>query len=217
MLALCIIFLTGCRSGIVSGGILLGVSVFVFYHESMQKKKISIILLIIFLICISVYLYTNMDEGTFMYYLDMKAEEGIVHNRRFIFIQEFYEKILLNGKNFLFGPPLNSITSTAYTDYNIHISYLQAYAVFGVVFFFGICYLIGSSLLKYARKRHIYFILLMSLTFRSLTDVSAFIGEYDSLFYYFIFEYFLFYKYNKIVNFPQMKAKIKDKIKIGKN
>lgn len=195
---------SGSRSGIIATIILLGTSIELI-HKNIFKKNVISFLKRIPVLALILVAFIFRKGNTILYLLQIKriqrTQIGELHVKddiRFRIIKDFVGRISDSIMNAIFGPPLNEMDIIAEFEYNPHNSYINAYANFGIIFFLIIVTLIMVSLWKYLKKRDVFFFLLVCLLMRSFTDITAFVGMYDSLLLYFVFENIIF----KMSKFP---------------
>jgi len=186
IVAIAVIVWTGSWSGLIASGILFVGTLKRFSSKSNKRKIIVGTAFIFALVICVVLLRSGFVYSDYMYYFTEKLGRSIFKNVRFVIIFEFFEKAFSSIGNFIFGPILSSLSSTRIYAYNPHNSYLLAYGNFGLVFFIMIILKICIALKKYWKTDNLMFFMLLSLSLRSFTDVSAFPSIYDSLFYFFI-------------------------------
>ena len=163
------------RANIISGALLFLMSFFSFKNKSLSsrnKKFISFISLSSLITFIIYYLDTIKEQlfvksFTLVKFLDDR--NSILENERINIIDEYIES--LSFIDYIFGKSI---------DYNIHNSYFNLHALFGIL---GLLFFI---FLAYKIKKRIIF--LIPILLRSITDtVSFFGGELDFIFFYLAF------------------------------
>jgi hypothetical protein len=163
------------RANIISGAVLFLMSFFSFKNKSLiskHKKVISLISVSSFIAFILYYL-ENIKELLFVKSFTLVKffddRNSVLENERFGLIDKYIEG--LNFIDYIFGKSV---------DYNIHNSYINLHALFGI---FGFLFFI---FLAYKMKKRIIF--LIPVLLRSFTDtISFFGGELDFIFFYLAF------------------------------
>ncbi len=178
------------RGGIISAVCFMSLLVLVKFYKSRisVNKKILIVCLLIFSIIFfhSLLLNSLSDYEVFGKFKKMGMESN---GRADIWLQ-FINNSFESFKDFILG----SNPLMVFNDGNLHNSYLQMYANFGLVFFIANVFITICILIYYSRKRsRNIWLLILFVTFitRALLDRVCFRGHCEILYFYFIFNFFI--------------------------
>lgn len=177
------------RGGIVAMGFLL-LALIIYRLKKMHNRTYRNLLVIFaIVICIiigMVLLNTNVHDGddSFFSYFSRFEDKGIVDADR----TEYWGKFFLNNSasldNFLLGSNVLLIRP----DGNLHNSFLQSYASFGLIGFIAIIVLIIKAIIYGIKmKDGLWIVLFVSLIIRAFTDQVLFQGYCEVFLYYFAF------------------------------
>ena len=183
------------RGGIISSSLLL----FLLMVYQIRKKSLTKILFQNGLIFIAVFvivflLFEKQLSGLISYtsgYIDYAVsyfEERQLEGSRGRLWTDYVNKILDSPLSILVAPSISGTALLEEYSNNLHNSFIMMYARFGTLFFVFVIYkIICSFRALYKHKSTILMIVLLIACLRSFTDVIAFNGVMDILFYYFIF------------------------------
>lgn len=202
ILAFVVIVWTGCRSGLITISLLTICS----YLSTLKNRKGRIIkiILLLFAVAIGIRILSQTELFNKMFEMISTRTAKFSENIRLTMIREFFEAVVSKPLDFLFGPKLSDVPSIHFYNDNPHNSFLNAYSKMGLLGFTVIISMILASLGRYFKQRNFYFILLVAIVIRSFTDVTAFPNLYDVLFFYLIFENFLFKETAKVSSFQRI-------------
>jgi len=172
------------RGGIVAAVILLIGTIIISMHDNRKRWTNYIFvmaLIVIFAVFghrIITYIWSNY-MGKFLTY-------GFDNNGRTEIWAGFLKNNLESVSSFLFG----SNPMKVMVDGNLHNSFLQLYAAFGLVFLLINLYLIIKATTFFIRSKDLWLVLIFVVVFtRSLTDMVFFRGYCEIIYYYYIFKY----------------------------
>lgn len=192
------------RGGIISSLILLIGVILINTHN---KKLFSIkgfLFLVSFIISSFVFFLQYFDLF-FKEALDKMDSQSFAENDRIVILNQYLQIIKNNNMKLLFGVPSSDIPLVEYLSGNFHNSYLSLHSHFGIIGFFILFYMLHKSCHKIIMsKSWILLLILITILVRIYTDLLAFNGLYDSLFFYIIFLSISSYK-NKNENFIKNK------------
>ncbi len=186
-----ITFLFSCigigRGGVISSFVLL-VGIIMITVFSKKKPSILQILIVFISLCIFVYLISNHYEGLFSSAVNRLLSQNLLQNERNGILYQYFMNIKNNKTYLLWGVPSTEIALVDYLNGNFHNSFLTLHSKFGIVGFISIAVLLVTAT-KNCIYNHkwLYLLLLVVISLRMLTDGLAFVGLYDSLFYYMTF------------------------------
>lgn len=191
------IYATG-RSGIIVSGF-LAIALIVYKYLSIKKKQLKILmffLAVIISITVIIYIF-QLEDSVISSFLNKNfsafLDRGTDSNGREKIWTTFIENNTSGIWQFLFG----SDASLAMMDGNLHNSFLQSYASFGVIGFVALIILIVRALIAGIRnKDYLWLILFIGLLLRALTDRVFYQGYCEVYLYYFLF-YYTYWKKNK--------------------
>ena len=179
---------TGRGGIIVSGFLTVSLLVYKFIH--IKNKKFKILLAFVLLIVLIIILFlllgaelpiNDLLENSFSrFYLMGTSDTG-----RFDIWRKFFRNNALDVNRFLFG---SDTQVTGWYEGNLHNSFFQSYASFGLLGFAIIVIsivLAGINGLK--RKDYLWLALFISLLLRAFTDRVFFQGYCEPYLYYFVF------------------------------
>ena len=190
------IYATG-RGGIIVS-VFFTICLLLYKYYSIENKSLKIIvgcLLAIVLITTFVFLLKIDDtiiSGLINKNFSAFLQRGSDSNGRY----EIWGKFISNNNKsvqaFLFG----SDVSLAMTDGNLHNSFLQGYAAFGIMGCILLLFMVVKSLfVGFRKKKYLYLILFVGLILRALTDRVFFQGYCELYLYYFIL-YFMYHSHD---------------------
>lgn len=183
------------RGGIISISIIT-ISI-LFFRFKNKAIKIRNPLIVTFIICISLVLINNYLYDTLIKTMIENFNKFGLESSRTIIWSQYIEEIFRSSKNFFLGAPLKNNSLFAFYNFNLHNSFLNLHAKYGLIIMMSMILLIINSFFYFIRKRDIFYILLIVvLLFRSMTDLTSFSGPFDILWYYIILR--PFYNYNKV-------------------
>lgn len=197
LLSMFIIIWSGSRSGIIGGFFIILASLKTDGYDFLKRIKIY---LKYFPAAIAAFLFIYLNrESVFRTIITKRmirsqyGQENLLQDVRFQAIREYAEAVFTNIQNFIWGESLSNVSSIVILGKNPHNSYIQLYAMFGFAGFFIVTVLIIRSLYLFYKNKHFSLLfLLMAIFLRSFSDILAFVGYYDPLFWYMIFEIPLF-------------------------
>lgn len=190
------------RGGIVSAGFLT-VALCIYKATHIENKTgRKIIWFFIFIIVITMVIYhSNLDTLVFNRFLSTNFSRFFLKGTTDITRLTVWEAFINNNKRSLGSFLLGSNTELARYDGNLHNSFLQAYASFGLVGFLVFVILIVRSAVQSIRQKDTLFVILLAgLTLRAFTDRVFFQGYCEIFLYYFIF----YWDYKKCVTKVQV-------------
>lgn len=190
------IYATGRSGIIVSGFFTVGLLLYKFY--SIENKRLKMVIgFFIAIVIITVLIYiSNLDDTIMSDFINKNfsafLQRGNDSNGRYEIWGKFISNNIKAIGSFLFG----SDASLAMADCNLHNSFLQSYASFGVAGFGLIIVLVVRSLIVGFKKKNFLFLILFGgLLLRALTDRVFFQGYCELYLYYFIF-YFTYHSHD---------------------
>ena len=190
--ALIYFYICICANG--RGGILISafmVIAILLYKCMVIKNNGMKVLMVVFiaLVFLGAYIFILcQDEMYLSNYYNVKlsgfSEKGMDSNGR----SDIWNTFLINNKSsisyFLFA----SNTNDAMKDGNLHNSFLQGYASFGVLGFLILVIFILNAFITIIKKKDFFLVILfMALLLRAFTDRVFFQGYCEPYLYYFIF------------------------------
>ena len=173
------------RGGVISTSILF---ILTFFNYNTYKKKssyVAICFLIIFAlqsIFFQELFYMNIVER-----FNQDHSSGIT---RLDIISQYVRLSSMSFYDSLFGSNLNSIPYIYLLKGNPHNSFVNLHAVFGLLYFLIVIYILLLTIVYYFKSKSILFLVLIAIVLRSLTDIPLFGGIYDIIFLYTVFYYF---------------------------
>lgn len=183
------------RGGIVSSGVLV-IALSVYKAASIKNKNVRRLMwLIIFIVVITIVFYVgNLDTSVIKRFLNDNFSRFILKGTTDTARESIWSTFFKNNKesiqNFLLG---SNATLVGY-DGNLHNSFLQTYASFGLFGFLTIVFLLIRAIVQGVKNKDILFlILLLELSLRAFTDRVFFQGYCEIFLYYFI----LYWDYKK--------------------
>lgn len=181
------------RAGIISSLFLLFGLLLVTLNKENRKKNIiisGIIALLMILSLSNTYISTKFIESFSNIYeiIEKRNKEvGLGDESRAIIIEEYFNQTKLNKSSLLLGVPAKDRPISMTYSNNLHNSYLQAHAFWGLGGLVMIIFGIVAAIIYYIRcKQFLYLFIFGSLLIRISTDTVAFVGIVDPLLYYFI-------------------------------
>lgn len=187
--ALVIMFLslwTATRSGLFAMGVYLVWAV--LYNNIGKGRKISQIFLLVVL-AVSVSVMFDSIYQTFGIGMQEKIDRYGSESIRTSIWRDYLRASFRDGMAFLFGPMANDSRNGLFYYYsgNAHNAFLELHSKYGLIgFCFVIVYLI-KAILKAIRLKEFYLLSLLVISIvRSMFDWTAFPGNFDVIFYFFI-------------------------------
>jgi hypothetical protein len=186
--------------GIGRGGIISSLILFIgllFFKYKNKSKYIFILVTTLILIFLLIFLFSDS-------LIEFAINNNYLSNAAFRFIErgdEFTESSArsnmwqnyynnLDFQRIIFGANVEKDPwdTGAENSYNYHNSFINLHLQTGILGLITICILL-FALFKYYKINKLYFILLLVLLSRSLTDTMIFFGRYDFIPYFFIFAF----------------------------
>ncbi len=189
-----VLFLIICAIGYGRGGILAGTFLFgaLLVYESFKVQNtwrrtfIRIIALVIVLGVIIYLAYNNL-----LIFFMGKYTVSTTSDERIAYWNTFLNNNTKSITNLLFG----SNTSLIRTDHNLHNSYLQCYASYGLIAVITVIVMIIRSYVNGIKSKDYVLLILMSVLFiRAFTDRLFFQGYCEVFLYYFL----LYWEYKNV-------------------
>lgn len=175
----------GGRAGLLS--LLFLVIVIVFSTKS-EKKKTAVLLGIFMIISIIYLIINNQDLNTlFLSRIFQRGNLNYVEDTRMVILRQYFSALLNDPLYFFFGARLEEVPMIKYLGNNPHNSFINLHALFGLPFFICMITLLISALFRYLKRNKLYFGLLIFLLLRAFTDVPAFVGVFDPVIFYLVF------------------------------
>lgn len=169
------------RGGILTSGFLL-LSLLFYKLRGVRYgyKKYFYVLIIIFMCLFLVFIVDIADL------FPRFQSNGVVDGARLTIWQTYLNNNLSSIKDFIFSSGVELATKERWRG-NLHNSFLQAYASFGLLFFIVlICTIVSSFVKGVKNKKYLYCILFIGLILRSFTDKLFFTGYCEIYLYFFI-------------------------------
>lgn len=169
------------RGGIISAFILvlLLVGLRMFSGPSSSKKRLFNIAI---LISIAIAFFTSLDQ--IMESVPRLASRGLHdYSRNFIHMTIFQE---LEGLSFIFGKNYFNIHQLNRYGFNLHSSYLSAWANLGLGYMILVIFCIGKSLMS-AKSMPVIWVALVALGLRAATDIQMIGAKFDYVFLVMLF------------------------------
>ena len=169
------------RSGIISSFILalLLIALRMFSGPSSWKKRL---LSTVVLISITIAFFTSLDQ--IMESVPRLASRGFHdYSRNFIHMTFFRE---LEGPSFIFGKNYFQIFQLHRYNYNLHSSYLSAWANLGLIYTLTVIFCIGRSLIS-MKSLPVIWVALVALGLRASTDIQMIGAKFDYVFLVMLF------------------------------
>lgn len=183
---------TGSRGGIISiATLIIGMIICERKKINFRHLRIKILLGIGIGILITLLGIWYIDKKVGLdYYLLLlrRSRESLRDNVRFRIIAEYIEATKTSFGSLLFGVKLGTTSLIGILEGNPHNSYIYAHANFGIVYLILILFLLMRACKNYFTKKDLLLYVLICIALRSFSDIPAFPGIYDALFYYLIFE-----------------------------
>ena len=187
--------LTGCRSGSIAFFIVtIGC---LFNNISNGKRNIKSLLSFLLLLgLLLITCFTSVNNGMFLR-INSKFNYYQTHEEpRLLIWYGVLEKANTNFFNLLFGPSFNDIPIMKDYDNNPHCAYLYAYMNFGLLFAVYIFFSIIHKIKFWYYKNIVISCLIFAMWVRSFTDITAFVGCLDFMFYFYILSPIKLMKYD---------------------
>ena len=184
------IFATG-RSGIIVSG-LMTIGIMFYKINSIEnrgnKRLIGAGIALVFLV--TVLLFWGIDEQAKDQFFHLNFSSFISRKLDSNGRNEIWNAFLQNNCKSLGSLLFGSDTSLAMHDGNLHSSFLQCYASFGLMGFIVILYFSSKAIINgIINKDYLWIVLFTSLLLRAATDRVFFQGYCELYLYYFIFYY----------------------------
>ena len=177
------------RGGVASAGYLtVALCIYKVMHINNKRQKLIIWMIIVLTTMLAIIYISGLDSLVFGQFLNANfsrfVQKGVTDEARLYYWSSFLENNKQSFLTFLFGSDVHLIRS----DGNLHNSFLQSYAAFGIVGFLIIIGLsIRSMFMSIRKKDYLYLILFIGLAIRAFTDVIFFQGYCEIFLYYFLF------------------------------
>jgi len=184
------------RSGIISSSFLMiGVTILIFSKTNFKINTAVLTILcvaIVFLILIPYGQFALADKyllklnyvSTYERFLNVRFHDL---TRSAIVIEYLYE-IKNNLISFLLGAPLKHNILFSRVSFNLHSSFLNAHAYYGLGGFIMIFFSIVLAMRRFFKDKNLFFMfLLIASLIRVSTDIVAFPGVFDPIVYYLVF------------------------------
>lgn len=180
------------RGGILSAGLLIvGVGSFRWYEKRKELKTIAITVLLVGFIILNANEIVNslLSTGAF----EKFQESGMNSGGRSIIWKQFLSTCTDNWYSFIFGGNPSVITmANKNGEGNLHNSFLQMYASFGLFFFLlNIFLIIAASVWNLYHHRNTMVIVAGVFFLRLFTDKGMFKGYGEIVMYYYIFDFMI--------------------------
>lgn len=182
------IYATG-RGGIISTGFLAGALLIIKIREIENKslRRLLIFILIVVAIVTLVYL-TGIGETKFQDFLQKNFSRFYLKGAGDTARSDIWNAFLENNKRSIVSFIFSSDTTLARSDGNLHNSFLQSYASFGLMGFMIVVIMTFRSLIIGIKERDVLLtILFTTLIIRAFTDRIFFQGYNEIFLYYFMF------------------------------
>ena len=182
------IYATG-RGGIISTGFLAGALLIIKIREIENKslRRLVIFILIVVAIVTLVYL-TGIGETKFQDFLQKNFSRFYLKGAGDTARSDIWNAFLENNKRSIVSFIFSSDTTLARSDGNLHNSFLQSYASFGLMGFMIVVIMTFRSLIIGIKERDVLLtILFTTLIIRAFTDRIFFQGYNEIFLYYFMF------------------------------
>ena len=177
------------RGGIVSAGFLT-VTLCIYKANHIKNKagrRIIWFFILIIAITMAIYL-SNFDALVLNKILNTNFSRFFLKGTTDVSRQTVWAAFFKNNMRSLGTFLVGSNVELARYDGNLHNSFLQAYASYGLIGFLVLLSLIIRSAVQSIRQKDtLFLILLIALSFRALTDRVFFQGYCEIFLYYFIF------------------------------
>lgn len=187
--ALVIMFIslwTATRSGLLTMGVYLVWAV--LYNNVDQGRKASQIVLLVALVVVISLTFDRIYQ-TFGVSMQEKVDRYGSESIRTIIWRDYFHATFRDGMSFLFGPLGNDYRNGLFYYYsgNAHNAFLILHSKFGLFgFCFVVIYLI-KAISKAIRLKEYYLLSLLTVAIvRSMFDWTAFPGNFDVIFYFFM-------------------------------
>lgn len=173
------------RGGILTSGFILAF-IILFRINDIKNKDYRDIIISSFIVIIVVGGVIFLSTGIPARYLSQFLIKGL-ETPRTIMYADYFSKTMDTPLNLIFGTPISSITEIVIKDRNLHNSFIQSHAYFGIVFFLMIITMILRALVYYYKEGNkVYLILLLGLVLRGFLDRLFFSGYMEPILYYLI-------------------------------
>lgn len=171
------------RGGIIASGFLLLAVLFCKQIRMQHKYKKYIYLLLLMPLCLCTALMIDVTD-----LFPAFQSKGFIDSPRLTIWQTYLNNNLQSAKDFIFSSNIQK--AALKWNGNLHNSFLQAYASFGVLFIVIFAFIILLSFISGVKNKEYFFCaLFLGLILRSLTDRLFFSG-YNEIYLYFFILYF---------------------------
>lgn len=175
------------RGGILTSGIFLaGVLMieFVVHGKYRDKRYLAALGLIVAAFLIVAFI----EADTIGRIMESLLRRGFTSSSRTRFLEEYTSNMFSSVKNFIFGPPISTMSVQATHGGNFHNSFIQMHAYFGIFYFIAVIAGIGHSLAYFFRQKdYISVVIILSLMIRASTDRLFFSGYSEPFLFYYLF------------------------------
>lgn len=191
------------RGGIVSGTVLMiGVLLVNMFQRKKRSQALIIVLLIIVIIAVAVFFGSAIgrlivEEN----YFGKFDSYGFDSNGRFDIWKNYINDCFGSFYAFFLGGDRFNSLSIRGGELNLHNSFLQMYASYGLMFFIANIIILVNVIKRKVHEKN-WFVLAFIITFviRSLTDKIMYEWPCEIIYYYYIFEYLCLKSRKKAAN-----------------
>lgn len=176
------------RGGIISSGFLV-VALCIYKAAKIENKSLRRLMgmVIIAILATTAFYLSNLDTIIIDRFLNTNFSRFALKGVTDVSREGVWQTFWINNKSSLQEFLLGSDVSMARDDGNLHNSFLQAYASFGLLGFLTIVILLIRSLRQGIKNKDtLFIILLVGLSLRAFTDRVFFQGYCEIFLYYFI-------------------------------
>lgn len=174
------------RGGIITSGLFfIGIiTIKIFTINSKYEKRILYIILGSFLVLFLAFCFDfEYMMGKYFISFDTKG----IETPRTVIYQEYFNVSMQSFSNFIFGPSIEDMYIANIYSGNLHNSFIQMHAYYGILFSSMIILLLFNSILFFIKKKdYVKIILISSLIIRAFTDRLFFSGYSEILLYYYL-------------------------------
>lgn len=175
------------RSGIISASIILfSVYFFGLNNQKIYKrmKNFLVLVLILLILSLSIIYFDFVPLGSIKEGVDRVIYSGFSDIGRSMILQEYFKITFSDFKSFIFGVNINSSRIFNYFSNNLHNSFLNGHANFGIFGLITIFLTLVVSIYNLIKKKNLLILgFLLAILLRVLTDSLAFPGPMDVIFY----------------------------------
>lgn len=155
----------------------------IFREENKVYKKSLIISLIILIIILSIFV---VDFDFILNYFVQFKIKGAVDASRISIYKEYFSASVNSISNFLLGVSIESLYSGQVYSGNLHNSFLQMHAYFGLTFSAVVLVLLFKSIIFFVKRKDFVMVaLILTLLIRASTDMLFFTGYPEVFLYYY--------------------------------